>query len=77
MPTPPTSRPRVLLPIAAALALTACAAQQLPPPPPVQPPRVPPPAQELMQPPASGLWSDSVLQLFKKWQQLLTPQTPV
>ena len=69
-------RPALLLPVLV-WALTACAAPRLQPPPPVQPPRLPPPAQELMQPPASGLWSDSVLQLFKKWQQLLTSQTPV
>lgn len=77
MPMPPTSRRPALLLIVLVWDLTACASQPLPPPQPVQPPQIPPPPAELMQPPASGLWSDSVLQLFRKWQQLLTPQTPV
>ena len=60
-----------------ALSVTACSTGLPPPPADVRPVRAPPPPAELMVPPPSGSWSESVQQLFKKWLRLLTPPTPV
>lgn len=69
-------RRRVALPMALALSATACSTLLQPPPQPVQAPRLPAPPAELMEPPNSGSWSESVRQLYRKWQQLLTQGTP-
>lgn len=77
MPTAQTSLPRSVLPLLLALSVTGCSALLPPPPQPVAPVRVPPPPAELMQPPACGSCSQSVLELFKRWQKLLTPTPSV
>lgn len=69
-------RLRAALWTALALSATGCSTLSAPPRD-VQPPRLPAPPAELMEPPTSGSWSESVLQLFRKWQRLLTPQSPV
>ena len=66
-----------LLPLLCVLTVTACSTPLPPPPAPVRPVQVPPPPAELMEPPASGSWSESVRQLYRKWLRLLTPATPV
>jgi hypothetical protein len=58
------------------LTVTGCSTP-LPPPQPVRPVQVPPPPAELMEPPASGSWSESAQQLYRRWLKLLTPLTPV
>lgn len=75
MPTPSTCSRLAPLLIVLAVVSTGCATQ-LPPSPPARPPQIPPPPAELMQPPASGSWSESVQQLYRKWLKLLTPATP-
>lgn len=75
MRTDLTSTQRAVLLLVLALSLTGCATQWVQPKP-VQPVRLPPPPAELMQPPSSGSWSESVQQLFRRWQKLLTPGTP-
>ena len=74
VPTCPSVR---LLPLLFVLIVTACSTPLPPPPAPVRPVQVPPPPAELMEPPASGSWSESVQQLYRKWQKLLTSATPV
>ena len=76
MPIKPTCRAHVVMLMLCALSVTGCSTP-LPPPAPVQQIRVPPPPAELMQPPDSGRWSESVLQLLRKWQKLLMPPAPV
>ncbi len=61
---------RLVLPMALALLLTACALPSKPPL--VEPPRLPPPAPELMEPPPPAKWSETVRELLSKWQQMLT-----
>lgn len=58
-----------------ALLATSCSTP-LPPSRPVQPVQVPPPPSELMEPPPSGKWSESVLEWFKRWSQMLKPSQP-
>lgn len=72
-PTLPSAR---LLPLLFALILTACATPLPPAPAPVRPVQVPAPPAELMERPASGSWSESVQQFYRKWLRLLTPATP-
>lgn len=77
MPTVPAWRRRAVMLMLCALSATGCSTPLTPPAPqPVRPVVLPPPPAELMQPPASGSWSESVWQLYRKWQQLLTTQTP-
>lgn len=75
MRTDRTSPQRAALLLALALSLTGCATQWVQPKP-VQPARLPPPPAELMEPPSSGSWSESVQQLYRRWQKLLTLGTP-
>lgn len=78
MRTPRISPALVLALMLLAASSTGCAlwspVQQ--PPRPVEAPRVPPPPADLMVPPSSGSWSDSVQQLFKRWQDMLTSAKP-
>lgn len=78
MRTPRTSLVPALALMLLAASSTGCAllspAPQ--PPRPVEAPRVPPPPADLMEPPSSGSWSDSVQRLFKSWQELLTAAKP-
>jgi len=76
MPTAPAWRRRAAMLTLCAMSATGCSSLSTQPLPPVQPPRLPPPPAELMEPPASGSWSESALQLFRRWQRLLTPLTP-
>ena len=77
MPTDLNLPRRIALPLLLALSATGCSSLLPPPPQPVAPVRVPPPPAELMQPPACGSCSQSVLELFKRWQKLLTPTPSV
>ena len=77
MRTDPTWRGALPLLLLCALNVTACSTPLPPPPAAVQPARLPPPPAELMVPPASGSWSESVQQRFRQWLKLLTPLTPV
>ncbi len=65
-----------LLPLLFVLTVTACSTPLPPPPAPVRPVQVPPPPEELMVAPPPGSWSESVQQLYRKWQKLLTSATP-
>lgn len=76
MRTVPNSPGARLLPLLFVLIVTACSTPLPPPPAPVRPVQVPPPPAELMVPPASGSWSESVRQLYRKWQRLLMPASP-
>lgn len=67
---------RSALQLALALNLTGCGTPLQLPPRPVQSPRVPPPPAELMEPPACSKCSESVEQLFKRWQRMLGPTRP-
>lgn len=72
----PTLRPSLAFVVTLtvlALNLTGCAMPLPPPPQSVKPPQAPPPPMELMEPPACGECSQSVLELFKRWRKLLTP----
>ena len=63
---------RLLLPLALALSLTACATRSTLPAP-AQSPKMPPPPVELMVPPdLKESYSDSVRRLLLEWRQKLT-----
>lgn len=77
MRTTPTSPALALALTLLAASSTGCAL--LSPAPqarPVEPPRVPAPPADLMVPPSCGTCSESVLELFKQWQQRLIPTRP-
>lgn len=77
MRTDPTWPRRNAVLLLLALSVTACSTPLPPPPAAVQPARLPLPPAELMVPPDSGSWSESVQQRYRRWLRLLTPATPV
>lgn len=75
-PTPRTSSAAALLLVLLAASSTGCGSLSPPQARPVDPPRVPAPPADLMEPPSSGSWSESVQRLFQKWQRMLTDAKP-
>lgn len=76
MTTARSSRTRSAAVLALFALLVSSCSTPLPQPRPVQPVQVPPPPSELMEPPPSGKWSESVLGWFKRWSQMLKPSQP-
>jgi hypothetical protein len=76
MRTPRTSPALVLALMLLAASSTGCALLPAPQARPVEPPRVPAPPADLMVPPSCGTCSESVLELFRQWQQRLIPTRP-
>lgn len=77
----PASRALIALLLICATTLTGCALpSRSTPPAPVRPVTLPPPPAELMAPPLSPAdspsWSESVRQLYRRWQLLLTETAP-